>query len=220
MSNEIMELIRTNEKLIYKIASRFSNSYPIEDLYQVGVIGLINAYNNYNPERGAKFTTYAYQYIIGEMIEFAKKDRTIKVSKDSLKIYKSYEKARELLSQKMQRTPTFSEICEFLELDESLVIEAIRTSEFVLSTDSFLKGDEETTFIQTCGEDRRESIDALLDLKEELMKLSEEERQLMDLRYFKDYTQSETANALGISQVQVSRYEKHVLAKIKKNMVC
>ncbi len=220
MSDNIMELISANEKLIYKIASRFSNSYPIEDLYQVGVIGLINAYNNYNPERGAKFTTYAYQYITGEMIEFAKKDRTIKVSKDSLKIYKSYEKAREILSQKMQRTPTFSEICEFLELDESLVNEAIKTSEFVLSTDSFLSDEEETTFIQTCGEDRRESIDALLDLKEELMKLSDEERQLMDLRYFKDYTQSETASVLGISQVQVSRCEKHVLAKIKKNIVC
>lgn len=220
MTEEITTLVKQYERLIYKIASKFSPKYPIEDLFQVGVIGLINAKKNYKSNQGTKFTTYAYQYVLGEMLDFIKKDRTIKVSKDSLKIYKLYEQAKETLAQRKKQIPTFSEICEFLELDEETVYDAIKMSEYVLSTDSSLREDESTTFIETCGEDRREAIDSLLDLKIELMNLPEFERKLVDLRYFKDYTQSETATILGISQVQVSRNEKHILAKIKKNIVC
>ena len=220
MTEEITTLVKQYERLIYKIASKFSPKYPIEDLFQVGVIGLINAKKNYKSNQGTKFTTYAYQYVLGEMLDFIKKDRTIKVSKDSLKIYKLYEQAKETLSQRKKQIPIFSEICEFLELDEETVYDAIKMSEYVLSTDSSLREDENTTFIETCGEDRRETIDSLLDLKIELMNLPEFERKLVDLRYFKDYTQSETATILGISQVQVSRNEKHILAKIKKNIVC
>lgn len=220
MTEEMTTLVKQYERLIYKIASKFSPKYPIEDLFQVGVIGLINAKKNYKSNQGTKFTTYAYQYVLGEMLDFIKKDRTIKVSKDSLKIYKLYEQAKEMLAQRKKQIPTFSEICEFLELDEETVYDAIKMSEYVLSTDSSLGEDENTTFIETCGEDRRETIDSLLDLKMELMNLPEFERKLVDLRYFKDYTQSETATILGISQVQVSRNEKHILAKIKKNIVC
>jgi len=220
MTEEMTTLVKQYERLIYKIASKFSPKYPIEDLFQVGVIGLINAKKNYKSNQGTKFTTYAYQYVLGEMLDFIKKDRTIKVSKDSLKIYKLYEQAKETLAQRKKQIPTFSEICEFLELDEETVYDAIKMSEYVLSTDSSLREDENTTFIETCGEDRRETIDSLLDLKIELMNLPEFERKLVDLRYFKDYTQSETATILGISQVQVSRNEKHILAKIKKNIVC
>lgn len=220
MTEEIEILIEKYEKLIYKIAKKFSSRYPIEDLFQVGIIGLINAQKNYKQNKDTKFSTYAYQYILGEMLDFIKKDRTIKVNKDALKIYKLYEQAKEVLAQRNKKTPIFSEICEFLELSEEIVYESIKMSEFVLSTDACLKADESTTFIETYGVDRRETIDSLLDLKEELMKLPEDERKLMDLRYFKDYTQSETASILGMSQVQVSRSEKHVLAKIKKNIVC
>lgn len=220
MTEEITTLVKQYERLIYKIANKFSPKYPIEDLFQVGVIGLINAKKNYKSNQGTKFTTYAYQYVLGEMLDFIKKDRTIKVSKDSLKIYKLYEQAKETLAQRKKQIPTFSEICEFLELDEETVYDAIKMSEYVLSTDSSLREDENTTFIETCGEDRRETIDSLLDLKMELMNLPEFERKLVDLRYFKDCTQSETATILGISQVQVSRNEKHILAKIKKNIVC
>ena len=220
MTEEMTTLVKQYERLIYKIASKFSPKYPIEDLFQVGVIGLINAKKNYKSNQGTKFTTYAYQYVLGEMLDFIKKDRSIKVSKDSLKIYKLYEQAKETLAQRKKQIPIFSEICEFLELDEETVYDAIKMSEYVLSTDSSLREDENTTFIETCGEDRRETIDSLLDLKMELMSLPEFERKLVDLRYFKDYTQSETATILGISQVQVSRNEKHILAKIKKNIVC
>lgn len=220
MTEEMTTLVKQYERLIYKIASKFSPKYPIEDLFQVGVIGLINAKKNYKSNQGTKFTTYAYQYVLGEMLDFIKKDRIIKVSKDSLKIYKLYEQAKETLAQRKKQIPTFSEICEFLELDEETVYDAIKMSEYVLSTDSSLREDENTTFIETCGEDRRETIDSLLDLKMELMNLPEFERKLVDLRYFKDCTQSETATILGISQVQVSRNEKHILAKIKKNIVC
>ena len=220
MKDEIQNLINNNEKLIYKIASKYSKFYPIEDLFQVGVIGLINAYKNFKEDNNTKFTSYAYQYIFGEIINFIKKDRVIKTSKDSLKIYKLYEKSKDILSQKFNRIPLFSEVCEFIELDESIVLNAIRESEFVLSLDSKIKDDEETSFIEYYGVDYRNEIDNLIDLKNMLENLSQEDRQLIELRYYKDYTQSETANILGISQVQVSRYEKNILTKMKKNIVC
>jgi len=220
MKKDILLLIKENENLIYKIASKYSNLCPIEDLFQVGVIGLLNAYKNFNNSSGVKFTSYAYQYIFGEIINFIKKDRTIKTSKSALKIYKMYEKASEALSQKLGRKANFKEICDFLELDQSLVYYSIKESEFVLSYDSKINEEENITFIENYGTDEREKIDALLDLKKEISYLSHEEKMLIELRYFSNYTQSETANILGISQVQVSRNEKNVLAKIRKNIVC
>lgn len=220
MTKSLDTLIKEHESLIYSIASKYSSNYPVEDLFQVGVIGLMNAHKNYNRNSNTKFSTYAYQYIFGEIINFIKKDRVIKTSKNSLQIYKLYEKANEVLSQKLKRSATFQEICAFLELEESVVYNAIKESEFALSYDSKITDEEDTTFIDNYGSDEREQIDRLLDLKEELLTLTEDERRLIELRYYQDYTQTETANILGMSQVQVSRQERHVLSKMRKNIVC
>ena len=106
MTETIEELINENKNFIYKIASKYSKYYSIEDLFQVGAIGFIKAYKKYKSV-GVKFTTYAYKYVLGEIIEYIRNDRTMKVSSDILKLYKSYEKTKDFLVQKLNRMPTF-----------------------------------------------------------------------------------------------------------------
>lgn len=212
----VEKLIIDNKNFIYKIASKYSKYYCIEDLFQVGTIGFIKAYKKYNSALG-KFTTYAYKYVLGEIIEYIKNDRTMKVSSDILKLYKSYEKSKEYLTHELERIPTLYEISEFMNISEEYLSDIISKSEFVISMNSNLN-EEGLTIENFLGVDNIDNLDRLLDLKRELSLLSEEENKLITLRYLKDYTQVETANIMGLSQVKVSREEVKVLKKIKENM--
>lgn len=206
--NELME----TKDMIYKICYKYSKYYSVEDLFQVGVIGLMKAKKNFNSNMNTKFTTYAYNYILGEIIEFIKNDRTIKVSSDTLKLYKAYEKSKDFLTNELGRNVTLEEVSKFMNVDINLLSDTIIKSEFVLSTDTKLSDD--FTLEQITGKDTRKQIDDLIDLRDELKKLTNEERRLIELRYFKDYTQSETAEVLNMSQVQVSRNETKILKKM------
>lgn len=206
--NEILE----TKDMIYKICSKYSKYYLVEDLYQVGVIGLMKAKKNYKSNMNTKFTTYAYNYILGEIIEFIKNDRTIKVSSDTLKLYKAYEKSKDYLTNELGRNVSLEEISKFMNVDINILSDTIIKSEFVLSTDSKLS--DNFTLENITGKDNRKQIDDLIDLRNELERLSKEERKLIELRYFKDYTQSETAELLNMSQVQVSRNESKILKKM------
>lgn len=216
--NEKLKLVHEHKNLIYKIASKYSKYYPMEDLFQVGVIGVIKAIDNYDKSKDAKFSTYAFKYILGEIIKFVSHDRTIKVSSDLMKIYKSYEKSRDYLISSLGKVPSFLEVCNFMGVDSSIVKDAIETCEYSLSLDAVI-GEDEFTLENVIGSDSREQIDNNLDLQGELDKLTDDERKLIELRYFRDYTQSETANYLGWNQVQVSRYESKILKKMKTNIV-
>ncbi len=206
-------LLYQTKDMIYKIANRYSKYYSVDDLFQVGVIGLIKAKKNYKPNEVTKFSTYAYNYIFGEIIEFIKNDRTIKVSSDTLKLYKAYEKSKDYLVNELGRNVTLEEVSKFMNVDENYLSDAIIKSEFVLSMDSKLN-EEDFSLEKVTGNDNRKKIDDLLDLKRELERLSEEERKLIELRYFKDYTQSEVALKMNMSQVQVSRNETKILKKM------
>lgn len=212
-----IKLIKENAKLIYKIASKYSEYYDIEDLFQEGVKGLDKARKNYDPNSNTKFSTYAFKYILGEIVSYVKNDRNIKVGNETMKLYQAYEKAQEYLTNKLNRYPTLEETCNFMGVNSTLVVDAIRKCEFTTSLESSLSEDD-FTLEQVTGVDKTDQIDTLLDLKAELENLSEEERRIIELRYFGDYTQSEIANYLNMSQVQVSRNEQKILKKIKTNI--
>ena len=202
--------------MIYKIASMYKENYDIEDLYQVGVIGILKANRKYRKESNAKFSTYAYKYILGEILEFIRNDRNIKVSSDDLKLFKAYQKAKEFLTQKMNRIPSFKEISLFLEIPENSLYQCLANCEFTISLDE--KIDEEKEFYDVIGSDEIDNKEDLIMLREEIEKLNEFDKKILNLRIYKDYTQNETAKALGISQVQVSRYENNIYSRIKNNM--
>lgn len=204
--DKLEQLILEYEKLIYSVMKYFKNYPNKEDLFQVGCIGLINAYNNYDSNINVKFSTYAYSYILGEMKKLVREDKGIKISRNISKLYTQIEKANMYLTQKLMRTPTLQEIAALLQIDEYLLVEALN------STNSLLDIDE----VQINNTD--DYSNNIL-LKEELNKLSMEELDLINKRYMQDMTQNEVAESLGMSQVQVSRKEHKVLEKLKKQLV-
>ena len=216
MKQEVLNLINENKNLIYKIASRFSSYYDIEDLFQVGVIGIIEAHKKYDKNSNVKFSTYAYKYIFGEIMKYINNDRNIRISSDYFKIYKSYLQAKEALSQTFGRSPSVGEISLFMEIDEKLLNDVISASEFTLSLDSEI--DDSISLENICGVDQREEVIDSISLEESIKELPEEEQKIIDLRYYQDYSQGQTAKILGISQAKVSRKESYALKLIKRNI--
>ena len=214
--NNVLDLIKSNEKLIYSIASNFKNYKSIEDLYQAGCLGLITAYKNFDTTRDCKFTTYAYPYIYGEMRKLVREDKGIKISREISKLNLKIEKAYILLTQKLMREPSISEISKYLEVPEYYISEAINSLNKIKSINEPISVDNNMTLEDVIGS--RTNIDDLLILKDSLNKLSSEERKIIDSRYKEDYTQTETAKIVGISQVQVSRKEQKILSKLKRTL--
>lgn len=213
MNDELEKIISAHEKLIYKMASQF---YGVdkEDLYQVGVIGLIKAYRNYKKEGNAKFSTYAHQYIFGEMYALATENRNVKVSRDVLKLYKKLEHTKYALAQRMNRIPTLEEIALYLELEPSVVEETMAQAQSILSLDEESNIEDKNLYDQI-PDQKPVSIEDHIAVAECLDTLDDAERKIIDYRYFKDYTQQETANKLGMTQVMISRYEKKGLQKMR-----
>lgn len=216
--DEITNLIMENERLIYSICNYFKNYQSKEDLYQAGCLGLITAYKKYNPNMNCKFTTYAYPYILGEMRKLVREDKGLKISREITKLNLKIEKAYVLLSQKLMKEPSIEEIARFLEIPEYYVSEAILSLNKIKSIDEPVSSEgREFTLQDVIGES--ENIDELIMLKELLQGLNKEEKAIIDNRYMKDYTQSETSKLVGMSQVQVSRKEQKVLQKLKQKML-
>lgn len=216
-----MEFIMKYEKLVCKIASKYSCYSNFEDLKQVGMIGLLKAVDKYIPNPQTKFSTYATFWIRGEILEYLRNDKNIKPSKEILALSKKVEICRERLKDKFNIEPSVSEIATILEEDEKNVLDAIYAKEFVLSTDYIINQDEEgkdTSLYDTIPYYEMGYDEDILALHFELDKLSEEEKKIIDLRYYQDMTQSEVSKVLGTNQVNVSRCESKILQKLKKEM--
>ncbi len=210
---ELTELILENEKLIYKAVNRFPYYRDKEDLYQAGCKGMQDAYRTYDPNKGAKFTSHAYRYILGEMINVVNKDKCVKVSREVTRLNNQIEKAKSMLAQKLMREPTITELSNYLEVPEYYLIEAMNSNVTAQSIDSMV-GDTNMMLHEVISS-KEIDVDTLLYLKTELESLNEPERTIMIQRYYEDMTQTEVANGLGLSQVDVSRREKKVLTKIR-----
>lgn len=213
---DLKELITNNQNLIYKLTHYFKNYENKEDLFQVGCIGLINAYKKYDPNFNVKFTTYAFPYILGEMRKYVREDKGIKISKEISKLNLQIEKATILLTQKLMREPTLNEISIFLNIPYNELNEAINSINKIVNLDSSINDDKLTLY--DVIKDKELDIDSILSLKDALSELNEFERNLIVNRYYNDLTQSETAKLLGISQVQVSRNEQKVLTKLRSKI--
>ncbi len=214
----IDQIILENQNLIYSIANYFSNYKNKEDLFQVGVIGVMKAYHNYDENFNIKFTTYAYTYILGEMKKYIREDKSIKVSRNISSLNSKIEQASNMLAQKLYRTPTPIELSEFLGIPETLVSEALNSKREVKSIDEPIASDSKEVTLHETIPARVLDINTLIALKQELTKLDSAELELLKNRYFDDKTQTETASDLGMTQVQVSRKEQKVLTKLRNNL--
>ena len=220
VNTKLEDLIIKHENLIYSIINKYRGFYDLDDLHQVAVIGMMRAVTNYKDNLNTKFSTYAYKYILGEVLKFVNDNRSFKVSKEYLQLEKQINKAREVLTQKMMRSPSNFELAIFLEIDEKIINQVDLVTSKMESLDKVIMEDGKSlTLLDTIASNKNEhNIDNIY-LYQELAKLEDEEKNLLKNRYFLDKTQQETAEILGINQVRVSRNEKKILKKLKTNMM-
>ena len=209
-----MEELLNYEGLVYGIIQIYKKYFEKDDLYQVGMIGLINAYHNFDSTQGTKFSTYAYYYVLGEVRKYVRESGLVKVSSDLVKLNQSIDRVREQMSQILGREPTTTEISLFLEIDEEKIEEARVAALDVKSLD-YSVDEALPEFYNSVASYDKETSPEILDLRRELSRLSDEEKNLIVARYYEDMTQSEASRELGISQVQVSRKEGKILEKLR-----
>ena len=202
-----MDELLEYDGLIYSIINKYKR-YDKEDLYQVAMIGLIDALKHYNSNYDTKFSSFAYYYIVGEVNKYIRENSSLKISKSLIDLNKKIIKTKEIMTQKLGRIPSNLEISLYLEVDEKLIDEALISNDEVTSLDDNYF--EVSSYDNTSAE--------VLDLKNEISKLNDEEKELIIARYYNELTQRETSNILGISQVQVSRNENKILNKLKTRL--
>lgn len=211
--DSLKEVILKNSNLIYSIASRFGNNQDMDDLFQVGCMGMMDAYKRFDSSRGVKFTTFAYPYILGKISEYVRENHAIKLSKDMMRARNKIDKAKLYLTQEFMREPVNEELSEYLNIPiENLNMLMNYKGDGVSLDEPYL---DELSLYDLIAEHETD-YNTLICLKQEIDNLGEPERTIMYERYFKDMTQSEIADNLGLSQVDVSRREKKVLVKLRK----
>ena len=212
-----VNLLVDNEKLVYSIINKFRGYFDMDDLYQVGMIGLINASKNFNKSEGVKFSTYAYTYVFGEVNKYIRENNNLKIGKDAIRLKKSIEKAKDIMRQKLFREPTTLEVSLFLDMPLEKVIEIESIKQETKSLDYIGEEDSNSLYNKVSFENK-EIDPEILDLKTELENLDNDEKKLIYSRYYLDMTQQETSKEMGMSQVQVYRKEAKIFKKLKSRL--
>lgn len=206
MENIINEL----SGLIYSIAREFTtDSDLINELFNQGVLGVYEAYNNYDKNSNTKFSSYAYMYIYGKMYSFINANRNIKLNKDVIKLYKLIVKAKDYLLQTNFKEPTNKEIAQYLNIDESTIDITLAMVKETLSLDYEYDEDNLSSFIKD------ENFTFSDDLNDLLSVLDSEQKKVIMYKYFSGYSQSEIAQLMNMSQSGVSRCEKKSIEKMR-----
>jgi RNA polymerase sporulation-specific sigma factor len=218
------KLIQMNLPLVASISKKFLNrGYDYEDIFQIGSIGLVKAFNKFDQSFNVKFSTYAVPMIMGEIKRFLRDDGMIKVSRSVKNTARKLHYDKEALTKKLDRSPTIEELSVFSGIDKEDILiatESVYGMQYLYDTIHQDDGSP-VLFIDKlseAGEEDKEIVDKIA-LKEALGKLDDKSRQIIMLRYFKDKTQIQVAKLLGISQVQVSRIEKKVLKQMREKLV-
>ena len=207
------ELVQRNLPLVAAIARRYRNcGLGLEDMIQLGSIGLLQALRRFDPERGLCFSTYAVPLIAGEIRRFLRDDGMVKFSREAKSLALKIERIR-----REQGDLTVEELARQLHVSPEDVAAAMASREGALSLDAPTEEDGADLQSFLGSADANTEKDALrrVELRELFAVLSERERQVLFLRYFRDRTQSEVGKRLGLSQVQISRIEKKALLRMR-----
>lgn len=214
------EMIQGNLKLVLSVIQRFSNrGEPLDDLFQVGCMGLIKAIDNFNTDLQVRFSTYAVPMIIGEVRRYLRDNNSVRVSR-SLRdtAYKAIQ-VRERLSNELNREPRVEEIARELNMNKEDVVIALEAivEPVSLYEPVYNEGGDAIYVMDQIGD--RNTPDNWMDeimIRDSIKNLSQREKNILNLRFMLGKTQTEVAKEIGISQAQVSRLEKSAIAKIKK----
>jgi len=214
-------LINCNLKLIFNLVQRFAHrGYEIEDLFQIGTIGLIKAIDKFDFTYGVKFSTYAVPMIIGEIRRFLRDDHPVKVPRSYKELVYKVNRSRDELSATLGREATIGEIATNIGVDRDEIVAALEAIQSPTSIyDTLYQDDSDPIYVldQLSAEKGLDpSWFENIALKEALDKLPEREKRVLLMRFFEDKTQSQIASLLQLSQVQISRIERAALHKIRQ----
>ena len=217
------KLVLENIGLVYSVSRRFAGrGYELEDINQIGTIGLIKAIDKFDDSFDVRFSTYAVPMIAGEIKRFLRDDGMIKVSRSLKKLSYKCGKKKEELTERMGREPTMEELATSLGTEKEELVQAMEAATEVESIYRPIhqEGDSQLSILDRLEEKSRPEEHLLnrMMLSQILDGLDKEERQLIYLRYFQEKTQAAVGEILGISQVQVSRMEKKILERMRKQM--
>lgn len=214
-------LINCNLRLVFNLVRRFENrGYELEDLFQIGTIGLMKAIDKFDLSYNVKFSTYAVPMIIGEIRRFLRDDNPVKVSRSLKKVAYDINRKRDELTKELGREPLISEVAKALNLTSDEVISALEAIQMPASIyETLYQDDGDPIYVIDQLKSDKYDESAWFDkiaLKELLIKLPEKQRKVLLLRFFHDKTQTEVAEIIGLSQVQVSRIERQAFAGIRQ----
>ncbi|MDD2443731.1 MAG: RNA polymerase sporulation sigma factor SigF [Desulfotomaculaceae bacterium] len=216
-------LVNCNLKLVFNLVKRFQNrGYELEDLFQIGCIGLMKAIDKFDPSYKVKFSTYAVPMIVGEIRRFLRDDNPVKVSRSLKETAYKIQQVRDMLTARLGREPSVGEVATELGLSREEVVSAMEAAQAPTSIYETLHQEDGDPIYLLDQLKSEEDGDApwleRISVNELLSKLPERERLIIMWRFFEDKTQSEIAGKLGLSQVQVSRLERQALKKLKELM--
>jgi RNA polymerase sporulation-specific sigma factor len=214
-------LVNCNLKLIFNLIQRFAHrGYELEDLFQIGTIGLIKAIDKFDFSYGVKFSTYAVPMIIGEIRRFLRDDHPIKVPRSYKELVYKINRSREKLAVDLRRDPTINEIAQDLGVESEDVIIALEAVQSPASIhDTLYQDDSDPIYVLDqlpLDKDTNPAWFEKIALQEVLDKLPEREKHVLMLRFFEDKTQSEIAKSMNLSQVQISRIERAALHRLRQ----
>ena len=217
------ELIAGNLRLVLSVIQRFSNrGENMDDLFQVGCIGLIKAIDNFELDRGLRLSTYAVPMIIGEIRRYLRDNSTMRVSRSMRDTAYKVLQAKEAYMAQHQREPSVDEIAKILELRREDVVFALDAIvEPVSLFEPVFSDGGDTICVMDQVRDTKNTDEQWTEriaLKEALSHLSQREKEILDLRFFQGKTQMEVSAEIGISQAQVSRLEKGALRQIRREL--
>jgi len=217
------QLVNGNLRLVLSVIQRFNNRGElVDDLFQVGCIGLIKAIDNFDLSQNVKFSTYAVPMIIGEIRRYLRDNTPVRVSRSLRDIAYKVLQIRDQLAHKLSREPSLLEIASELEVSREEIILAMDSIQEPVSLFEPIYNDGgDPIFVMDQISDEK-SLDEkwleVLSIKDALKKLNEREKLILTLRFYRGKTQMEVADEIGISQAQVSRLEKSALGQLRKHM--
>ena len=217
------ELIAGNLRLVLSVIQKFTNrGENVDDLFQVGCIGLIKAIDNFNVDLDVRFSTYGVPMIIGEIRRYLRDNSSLRVSRSMRDTAYKVLQAKERYISEHQKEPTIEEIAQMLEIKREEVVFALDAIVDPVSLYEPVYSDGgDTICVMDQVKDSKNTDESWLEqiaLKEAISHLSERERHILNLRFFEGKTQMEVSAEVGISQAQVSRLEKNAINQIKKNL--
>ncbi len=216
------KLIEGNLKLVLSILKRFGKyDGNMDDLFQIGCVGLVKAIDNFDLSQDVKLSTYAVPMILGEIKRYLRDNSSIRVSRSVKDIAYKTLKLKEELTMKNGKEPTIEEMAEILDIDIKDMVNAIES--LIPPTSLFepiYNDGGDTIYLFDQIEDKKSSIDleVKLAIEKAILKLSDREQFILDQRFFMGKTQMEISEELGISQAQISRLEKNALTRIRKQL--